>query len=83
MKQKQNGRAELKVYDGGNVRLTAFDDKLEFSDSENTNVTLSDLLNSGGGDVKANAMDSILVNFKDIDTFYYETSGRAQTADTS
>ena len=85
------GRMQMKTFDGGNSRITAFENQLEFADAQNESVTLSELVdccNSGSGQNRSNATDPILVNWSTMNggvsqTFTYETSGRAQTADTS
>ena len=51
----KNGRGELKTFDGGNTRLSAFDSQLSFYDMNNpSGVTLSELVaccdtDAGGG----------------------------------
>ena len=87
----KNGSAELKTFDGGNSRLSAFNDQLSFVDINNPNgVTLSELVaccdtddsgGGGGGGSTGGALNSaILVNFPNAGVFTHEQGTRAQSA---
>ena len=83
-----NGRAELKTFDGGSTRLSAFENQLSFYDTNNQEgVTLSELVaccdggSSGGGGTSASAFDPVAVNFPNAGVFTYQHSGRATTVD--
>lgn len=83
-----NGRAQLKTFDGGNSRLTAFDNQLSFYDINNQDgVTLSELVaccdggsggTSGSGGAGTNAVQ--MVNFPNAGVFSYEAGRQTKTA---
>ena len=86
----KNGRGELKTFDGGNTRLSAFDSQLSFYDMNNpSGVTLSELVaccdtDAGGGGTSSsggagtNAVQ--MVNFPNAGTFSYEAGRQTKTA---
>ena len=82
----KNGSVELKAYDGGNSRLTAFQDQLEFYDVNNPDgVTLSELVaccdgdGSGGGSVTG-TNSVAMVNFPAAGVYQHEQGTTAQSA---
>ena len=82
----KNGSVELKAYDGGNSRLTAFQDQLEFYDVNNPDgVTLSELVaccdgtGSGGGSVTG-TNSVAMVNFPAAGVYEHEQGTTAQSA---
>ena len=83
----KNGRGELKTFDGGNTRLSAFSDQLSFYDVNNPDgVTLSELVaccdgGSGGsstGGAGTNAAQ--MINFPNGGVFSYEAGRQIKTA---
>ena len=84
----KNGSVELKAYDGGNSRLTAFQDQLEFYDVNNPDgVTLSELVaccdtdGSGGGSGGVTGTNSVtMVNFPAAGVYEHEQKPTAQSA---
>ncbi len=81
----KNGTVELKAYDGGNSRLTAFQDQLEFHDVNNPDgVTLSELVaccDSGGGSGGVTGTNSVtMVNFPAAGVYQHEQGTTAQSA---
>ena len=81
----KNGSAELKTFDGGNSRLTAFQNQLEFYDINNPEgVTLSELVaccDDGGGDTPTprSGFMPAMVNFPTAGVFTHEQSPTAQS----
>jgi hypothetical protein len=82
----KNGSVELKTYDGGNSRLTAFRDQLEFYDVNNPDgVTLSELVaccdTDGGGSSGSGGPNSVvMVNFPAAGVYEHEQGTTAQSA---
>lgn len=87
----KNGRAQLKVFDGGNSRLTAFNDQLEFYDVNVPNgITLGELAGccsggggsgggvSGSGGAGTNAVQ--VVNFPGAGVFQYDCGNKTKQA---
>ncbi len=83
----KNGSVELKAYDGGNSRLTAFQDQLEFYDVNNPEgVTLSELVaccdgeGGGGGSGGVSTNTAVMVNFPAAGVYTHEQNQFAQSA---
>ena len=79
------GSAELKTFDGGNSRLTAFNDQLEFYDINNPDgVTLSELVaccDDGGGTTPTprSGFMPAMVNFPTVGVVEHEQGTAAQS----
>ena len=77
----------LRRFNGGNSRLTAFQNQLEFFDINNQDgVTLSELVaccdtGDGGTGTGGSNFDPVAVNFPSANVFTYQHSGRATTVD--
>ena len=79
----KNGNAELKTFNGGNSRLTAFQNQREFFDINNQDgVTLSELVaccdtGDGGTGTGGSNFDPVAVNFK-CKCFYLSTQRKSK-----